>query len=95
MSIINSSSMAWKIVVLTPCICRLDRQTEELEKIVIARTSSGEMKTKFKLEELGKRIKQYRTKTVRDVVSISGIASAEVYFVAVLCNFAHCLYSIF
>lgn len=45
----------------------LEQTMEELEKIVTSRTMSGEMKTNLQLEEIGKRVKQHRAKTVRDV----------------------------
>lgn len=52
-------------------ICRLERKTEELEKILTSRTTSGEMKTRYELKEIGKKVRMHRARVVHDVVSIS------------------------
>ncbi|XP_034230874.1 uncharacterized protein LOC117639382 [Thrips palmi] len=62
----------------------LERKTEELERIVTTRTTSGEMKKKFKLEEIGKRIKEHRARIVKDTRYVTAELCPDSYIQDIL-----------
>lgn len=51
-------------------ICfRLERQAEELQRIMAVRAETGEMVTTLKWQEVDKKVKHQRLKLVKNVVS--------------------------